>query len=57
MIERQRHTKDIPHPMYDTIDNALSAVDSYKAKHMIYNTDPDSIHCVVNSLVLHCPEY
>ena len=26
-MERQRHAKDIAHPMYDTIDNALSAVD------------------------------
>ena len=25
MIERQRHAKDIAHPMYDIIDNAISA--------------------------------
>ena len=30
MMERQRHAKDIAHPMYDTIDNASSAaVDCY----------------------------
>ena len=30
MIERQRHAKDRAHPMYDIIDNALSAaVDVY----------------------------
>ena len=29
-MERQRHTKDMAHPMYDTIDNASSAaVDGY----------------------------
>ena len=29
-MDRQRHAKDIAHPMYDTIDNALSAaVDVY----------------------------
>ena len=27
MIERQRHTNDIEHPIYEIIDNALSAVD------------------------------
>ena len=28
MMERQRHTSDIEHPMYEIIDNALSAVES-----------------------------
>ena len=27
MMEMQRHTSDIEHPMYDIIDNALSAGD------------------------------
>ena len=34
-MERQRQAKDIAHPMYDTIDNALSAVEGYKA---LFNT-------------------
>ena len=33
MMERQRHAKDIAHPMYDIIDNALSAVDGCVIKH------------------------
>ena len=30
-MERQRQTKDIQHPMYDTVDNASSAVDGCNA--------------------------
>jgi len=26
-MERQRQTRDMAHPMYDIIDNALSALD------------------------------
>jgi len=29
-IERQRHTRDIAHPIYDTIDKASSAVVGYR---------------------------
>ena len=29
MMERQRHAKDIAHPMYEITDNALSALDGY----------------------------
>ena len=29
MMEIQRHTSDTEHPMYEIIDNALSAVDGY----------------------------
>ena len=52
-MERQRHIKDIPHPMYDTIDNALSAVDGYKASHDLQHR---SLAVFINSLVVH-PEY
>ena len=34
-MERQRHAKDIAHPMYDITDNARSAVDGYIA---LYDT-------------------
>ena len=30
-MERQRHVKEIAHPMYDIIDNALSLLEGYKA--------------------------
>ena len=29
MMERQRHAKDIAHPMYEITDNASSALDGY----------------------------
>ena len=29
MMERHRHTKDIPHPMYEIIDNASLALVGY----------------------------
>ena len=32
MMERQRQTRDIAHPIYEIIDNALSAVEGYKVK-------------------------
>jgi len=36
MMERQRHTREILHPMYEIIDNALSAgVDGYKVLNII----------------------
>ena len=36
-MERKRQTKDITHPMYDTTDNASSAVDGYNALMHISN--------------------
>ena len=39
-MERQRHTKDMTHPMYDTIDNASSAaVDGYYIIVTMYEGD------------------
>ena len=31
-MERQRHTKDIAHPIYEIIDNDLSAVEDWSTK-------------------------
>ena len=43
-MERQRHTKDMAHPMYDIIDNALSAaVDGYYMIVTMYEGDKNFI--------------
>ena len=57
-MERQRHTKDTPHPMYDIIDNALSAaVDGYKTSQDVQHMQLlSNIHRILNLLVFH-PEY
>ena len=51
-MERQRHTKDMAHPMYDTIDNASSAaVDGY---YMIVTMYEGNKECyILNLLVFH----
>ena len=53
-MERQRHTKDMAHPMYDTIDNASSAaVDGYYMIVTVYEGDKNNQFDILNLLVFH----